>query len=324
MVNSAVILGGNGRFGRAAAQAFRNEGWSVRSVVRPGKANSPSDVECDAEDKDALAKAVTGADVIVHALNPPYTDWADKLPVLTDAVLHAARRAGATVLIPGNVYNFGREIPPVVSESTPQIPSIRKGALRIAMEDSFRAAKDVQTIVLRGGDYIEGKDTGNWFESYLTRDVSKGRFMYPGKTDIDHAWAYLPDMARAAALLADMRLGLPQFTDILFPGYSFTGQALQAHIESAVGRPLKRRKMPWILLRAISPFSRMMREVLEMRYLWNTPHRLDGAKFNGLLPDFQPTPVAEVMTGIFAHGGTMSAQTSQWSDASRMSASVKP
>lgn len=44
-----------------------------------------------------------------------------------------------------------------------------------------------------------------------------------------------------------------------------------------------------------SPVWEMARELREMRYLWDTDHRLDGAKLARLLPDFQPTDMATVM-----------------------------
>src|SRR5262249_30021180 len=74
-----LVLGAAGRLGHAAAEAFRDAGWSVASLVRPGNASrAPADteiVEIHALDHAAVAKTAGGADVILHALNPPYTDW---------------------------------------------------------------------------------------------------------------------------------------------------------------------------------------------------------------------------------------------------------
>ena len=40
----------------------------------------------------------------MNGWNPPYPDWAAQLPTLHRAVPDAARRTGAAVIIPGNVY----------------------------------------------------------------------------------------------------------------------------------------------------------------------------------------------------------------------------
>jgi hypothetical protein len=57
--------------------------------------------------------------------------------------------------------------------------------------------------------------------------------------------------------------------------------------------------MNWLPIYAVSPFWRMARHFLEMRYLWNKPHRMDGAAMHTVLPDFVQTPVAEAV-GIAA------------------------
>ena len=38
------------------------------------------------------------------------------------------------------------------------------------------------------------------------------------------------------------------------------------------------RSFPWLLVWLASPFSAFMRELIEMRYLWRLPLRLDNAK----------------------------------------------
>src|SRR5215831_1228365 len=74
-----LVLGAAGRLGHAAARAFRDAGWSVASLVRPGSAaRAPADteiVEVHALDHAAVGAAARAADVVLHALNPSYTDW---------------------------------------------------------------------------------------------------------------------------------------------------------------------------------------------------------------------------------------------------------
>ena len=38
-----------------------------------------------------------------------------------------------------------------------------------------------------------------------------------------------------------------------------------------------------------------------MRYLWDTPHSLDGNLFHRLLPDFRATPVDQALSQAIAH-----------------------
>lgn len=53
-------------------------------------------------------------------------------------------------------------------------------------------------------------------------------------------------------------------------------------------------KFPWWLLGLAAPFWELAREMREMRYLYELPHRLDGATMQAVLPQFQITGLAEV------------------------------
>ncbi|MEH6647052.1 NAD-dependent epimerase/dehydratase family protein [Sulfitobacter sp.] len=305
MAGTILILGANGRFGAAATRAFSNTGWDVRAATRTGETPSGlrvTPIACDLADRAAVIHAARGADVILHAVNPPYHHWTNVMPVQTANVIAAGLSSGATVMIPGNVYTFGKNARTILSEADVAAPTTRKGRLRLTMENAFEdaVALGLRTIILRGGDFIEAAKTGNWFDSFITNKVQQGRFTYPGRMDAVHAWSYLPDMARAMVLLAEKRDTLDPFTKLGFEGYSLTGAELQAAVSDAVGRPLKTGGIPWLLLRVMGLFNPVVREVIEMRYLWNTPHRVDGSALRDLLPRFVPTPLPAAMAEIFS------------------------
>lgn len=279
MTKTALILGASGRFGRNMSKALGNAGWDIRTYRRGS---------------DDLARAADGADVIVNGWNPPYPQWAAELPGLTRQVINAARASGATVLIPGNVYVYGKEAPERFGKETAHEAKNPLGRIRIEMEAAYRDS-GVPTIILRAGDFLDTEGSGNWFDLILAKHIAKGRLTYPGAADRPHAWAYLPDMARAAVDLVEMRDRLSRFEDVPFPGYTLTGQELRAAIERALGRPVTLRRMNWLPLRLAAPFWPMGRKLLEMRYLWDKPHHLDPARFRQLLPEFRETSVEEAL-----------------------------
>ena len=298
MSKSVIILGANGRFGRASSRAFLRAGWAVRTFTRKlpdhAKPSQYEHVAGNALDADALAEAARGCDVIVNALNPQYHNWKRDLPRLTEAVISAARSTGATVMIPGNVYNFGEYMPAILTEDTPHIPTTRKGQMREQMEEAYAVAADdgVQTIILRGGDFMERHKTGNWFDTYIAAKAAQGKITYPGPLDQVHAWAYLPDMARAMVALADKRRELGRFSTFGFEGFNLTGAELVEGIENALARKMKVSDMPWPIMRLLGWFMPSIREVLEMRYLWQVPHTIDGEPLRDVLPGFQTTPLS--------------------------------
>ncbi len=298
MSNKVIILGAKGRFGRAAVDAFLDAGWQVRAFARSWKGETTvtgvEQITGDAFDAKILAEVASGCDVIVNALNPPYPRWRDDLPRLTASVIHAAKKSGASVMIPGNVYNYGAGMPELLSEDTPHEPTARKGRLREEMETSYANASNdgVQTMILRAGDFIERQKTGNWFDSHIAANIGKGRVMYPAALDRLHAWAYLPDSARAMVGLAEKRNDFSNFEQFGFAGYELTGLDLIKAMEKASGRTLRVKSLPWSMVRILGLIMPQMREVVEMRYLWDTPHSIDGEKLAQALPDFEPTPLS--------------------------------
>lgn len=300
---TALITGARGRFGAHAVAAFRAAGWTVRVLLRPG-AEGPEGVEVvsgDALSREDMIRAAAGADVIVQGAHPLYTDWAAQQPPMTAALLAAARASGASVLIPGNLYAYGPAMPEVLDERTPLKGASGKPLHRRRMEAQLQAAAEgrdggapVQVIQLKAGDFIDTRPGANWFEAVIAGKAAQGVVRWPGdRADLPHAFAYLPDFARAVEGLARARAALPNWAPLGFPGWTLTGEELCALIADATGREVARRRVPWWAMRLAAPVWPMGRELLEMRYIWNRPHRVDGMLLRARLPGFEATPPEE-------------------------------
>jgi nucleoside-diphosphate-sugar epimerase len=140
--------------------------------------------------------------------------------------------------------------------------------------------------------------TGTWLDLIMLKSLKKGKFVYPGNPKIAHAWAYLPDLARAAVGIVEARRELGAFSDISFAGYTVTGTQMLKALEAASGRDLKLSRMPWWPLKLASPFWPLGRELLEMRYLWDHPHGLDGTALSKILPEFEATEFEVAMASL--------------------------
>ncbi|WP_147126709.1 sugar nucleotide-binding protein [Shimia ponticola] len=279
MQQTVLILGATGRFGRHASNAFAQAGWDVRTFNRA---------------TDNLWDAAWGADVIVNAWHMAPQDWADQVPKLHAQVREVALASGATVIIPGNIYGYGDTMPERLSADTPQLPSTGYGEVRKDMEAAYRR-DGVRTIILRAGDFLDDEPSGNWFDKVMTARLSKGIFVYPGPTDVSHAWAFLPDMARAAVALAEKRHDLQTFEDVPYPGLTLTGQQMREVLERVTGEPLRTRRFPWLPIRLTAPFLHLSRYLSAMKYLWDRPHHLDGARLAELAPEHRDSSAASAL-----------------------------
>ena len=303
MPSTVLILGAAGRIGQVMALAFANAGWQVRAQARkvlPAALQGHTRVRpvtCDATDVAALTTAAQGASVIVNALNPLYTEWERLAQPLADAALAVARTSGALLMLPGNVYNFGREMPALLTPATPEVGNTPKARIRIEMEQRLAAAANdgVDSVVIRAGDFFGGPGRGTWFDLAMLTKLGKRRFVYPGPDDLAHAWAYLPDLAQAFVRVADRREQMRGHHRLHFAGHTLTGQAMRVALEQVTGQALRQAGMPWGLIRLAAPFVPMWRELLVMRYLWQRPHALDGSALTALIGKVPQTPLPQAL-----------------------------
>ena len=333
--NTVLILGARGRFGLSAAHAFAQAGWRVLGQTRPanvaptlvaartalppkgavlalgrpgGDAVRPIEAAIEwlgigLYDTQALAKAAAGATVVVNALNPVYSNkvWQSEVLPMTDAAIAITRALGATLMVPGNVYNFGAAMPAVLREDTAQAARTVKGQVRIAMEQRLQHS-GVRSIVIRAGDFFGG-GKGTWFDMAMVKDLRKGRFTYLGAPDIATPWAYLPDLARTFVAVAQRRAELPAFEVLHFAGHRITGQRWLEVLSTVAqgqhwvkpGAALKMSQFPWPIIRIGALVVPTWAALLEMRYLWQTPHALANDKLTALIGTEPHTPLTHAV-----------------------------
>jgi nucleoside-diphosphate-sugar epimerase len=294
MSRRILVLGAAGRLGHAAAAAFRDGRWTVASLVRPGRARlAPAGteiVELDALDHAAVGKAARGADVVLHALNPPYTQWSRLALPLAYSAISAAETSAATLLFAANLYNYGS--PPGDRREYADATIVAQGpSARGDRRPHRRGGRArVRAITVRAGDFY-GRGHGTWFDLVLTKELGRGRVTYPGPLDVMHEWAYLPDFAATLLRVANRRETLPQFASFGFPGHAVTGREFTAAIARAVRGKPEVKRMTWWLIHALRPIMPLCRELSEVAYLWNEPHRIDGGKLQAAIGEIARTPL---------------------------------
>lgn len=300
---TALVLGATGGVGGALTEVLLARGWTIKALARdPARAASGRDpaihwIQGDAMDRAAVVQAAEGCSLVVHAVNPPgYRDW-DKLVLpMMDNSIAAARAAGARVLLPGTVYNYGPDAFPVLREDSPQRPLTRKGKIRAEMERRLRES-GVPALVVRAGDFFGGREGGNnWFAQGLVKAGKPlEQIARPGKRGVGHSWAYLPDLAEAMADLVE-RVPAEGFETFHFAGHwDADGTLMTEAIRRAAERPLKVKAFPWSLVILLAPTVVLFREMLEMRYLWQEPLRLDNTKLVAVLGREPHTPLDEAV-----------------------------
>lgn len=316
-----LVIGATGGIGGEIAKAFTRSGWQVRALARKPKDAAKNfghlgEIEWrkgDALKAKDVRKAAVGADAIFHGANPPgYQKWRERaMPMLANAIA-AAKAEDARLLFPGNVYNFGPDAWPRLTEASPQNPLTSKGAIRVEMEQMIVDA-GIKSLTVRAGDFFGAHAPGSWLQNALVKPGKEIKSVtYPGLHDKGHAWAYLPDLAETFRRLMDEDDRLAQ-NDL----FHFRGHYMERgiHMAKAIARVagnenMKIKKLPWGLIRMVAPFMTMLRELLEMRYLWLETVELDNTKLKAFLGEEPHTSLDIALTQALEGMGCLEPQPS--------------
>ena len=302
---TVLVLGATGGIGGEIARQMRAAGWVVRALQRGARVPAQcSDgitwINGDALDGASVAAAAQGAAVIVHAVNPPgYRNWDKVVLPMLDNTIAAAAPTGATVVLPGTIYNYGPDAFPVLSEDSPQRPVTRKGAIRVAMEQRLReyAQRGGRVLIVRAGDFF-GPQVGNsWFSQGLVKAGQRvSRIYAPGERGTGHEWSYVPDVARTVMELLELGTKLQPFATFHMAGHwdadgSQMPEAIRRAVARRTGVAPRVTAFPWWLLTLISPFVTTFKEMREMRYLWREPLKMDNSRLLRTLGHEPHTPL---------------------------------
>lgn len=292
-----TILGANGLVGRALSAELRTLGVSVRQVSRtPAREHREDDiVTADVLDAAATSSAVQGSAVVYLLAGLPYDAavWERDWPRVLEHTIHACAQHDAKLVFLDNVYAYGRSTG-VMTEDTPIRPSSRKGEVRARLHAALTQAMQqgrVRSMIVRSADFYSA-DAGGTRTSMLNSAVferlAQGKAaQWLGRTDMVHAFTYVPDLARSLAFLASRDDAYGQVWHALTSHEERTGAELVRMAAERAGRPPRVQAAGRTLLRMLSWFQPAMREHLEMLYQFEEPYRFSSEKlerYSGLTP----------------------------------------
>lgn len=291
------VVFGAGQIGPLLAERLRAGGHTVRLVRRSGA--GPDGVEVrhgDAGDPAFAADAARGARAVYHCMNPAYdaATWARELPRLAAALIGAAGRSGARLVVLDNLYMLGRTGGVPMDESTPVNPCSRKGEIRARVAAQYAEAHqrgDARIATARASDFYGPRGVGTYFGDAFWPRVLAGRSAQvlsdPG---IVHAFHCTTDVAAGLALLGEAPDDVTGGWWMLPAAPAETSAAMIRRFGEALGREIAVEVMPGALLAAVALFMPMLREIREMRYQFEQPFLVNDARFRARFGT-APTPL---------------------------------
>lgn len=300
------VVFGAGAIGLALVDELARHDLPVRVVHRSGTATVPAGVEvvrADASQQAAAARAAVGAAVVYQCVNPPYHRWGEEFPALQHATVAAARDAGARYVTFENVYLYGDTHGVPMTEATPVQPHTRKGKVRAAMAAELARQHDAGEVAVataRASDYFGPRATSQSpFGDRVIGAALRGKpAQVLGDPHQPHSYTFTRDAGRLLAALGTR-------DDVTGEAWHVpnaparTTREIIAMIGDRIGRRVKIRSAPPLLLRLLGLVNPTVRELPEMLYEFDQPFVVDGSKAEQRL-GIAPTPLPDAISETVA------------------------
>jgi nucleoside-diphosphate-sugar epimerase len=278
---SLHVVAGAGSTGTPIALMLAEAGESVRLVSRSGTGPEHPLIErvsVDANDAERLTQVTEGASTLVNTTWPPYDRWPEEFPPLAAALLTTVERTGASYVMIGNTYGYGR-VNGRFTEDLPMAPTTRKGRVRAQIWLDALASHEAgrsRVTEVRASAFL-GAGAGSLYNMMVTAPILAGEpASFPGDLDAPKTWSYVGDVARTAvaAALDDRSWGrawhVPSTATI-------SVRDLSVRLTELAGAPAPQLTALSVDdLRAIAESAPVMGEVIEMYYQLEHPDLLDS------------------------------------------------
>jgi len=295
------VVIGKGPAGIATARLLEENGHRVRVISRTGGTTHGS-IEHLALDVTAepasLIEFTAGAAAIYSCASPPYDRWVSDWPPLAAALLDAAEKNSAVLVLTNNLYAYGPTDGPM-TEDLPLASQTPKGRVRAEVWQAAlqrHQAGRVRVAEARAADFIGPDVTANGhLAARVVPALLRGRpARVLGNPDAVHSWTFVPDVARALVRLGEdeRAWGRAWHVPTAAPYSTRSAVAHMCRIAEVTTVPVT--ATPWWLLRAVGLFSPTIRELREVRYQFDLPFVVDSSAYTSTFGD-EPTPAEQAL-----------------------------
>ncbi|WP_149562716.1 NAD-dependent epimerase/dehydratase family protein [Streptomyces cacaoi] len=278
-----VVLGA-GPAGTTLAEELARRGHPVRLVNRTGKGEPVAGVERrkgDVGSPEGALAAVEGASVVHHCVNVAYQHQVEVLPGVQEAVLEAAARVGARLVVLDTLYPYGETGGEVMTEETPWRATSAKGRMRAELDRRYLEAHRsgrVPVALGRAADFTGPRVLNSTLgAAVFPGALTGGEVLAFGDIDLPHSYSDIRDVAAGLAVLAERPEGDGRVWHLpVAPAR--TTREIHRLIEEQTGRPLNVTVLDEA--RPFGPFDRtFMDSYAEMFYQHTEPQIMDSTAF---------------------------------------------
>lgn len=298
MKTDYLVTGSTGSIGYAFTKALLENKISTTVLVRDKqktiKLFDNTDlleiIEGDVMDVELLKEISNNKKYIFHGINYPYDQWAGNMTAATENIIEAASQNKATIIFPGNIYEFGN-VKEITEDMVPN-PTTKKGKIRLELFEMLKSAAHegkCKVIFMRLPDFY-GPNVVNGLITRLFGHAVKNKTMnWLIRSDIPHQFVYTPDAARLMLKLC-IKTDMPDFALFNYGGMIVPSlNDFANEIAKQSGSPSKLQNLPKFMMNIMALFMPVMKELKENYYLFEYPVILNDDKIRKVFPDFKFT-----------------------------------
>jgi nucleoside-diphosphate-sugar epimerase len=284
-----TLLGSTGVIGTETAKALASYPVRVRLVSRnPVKVNDTDELlKADLMNPAEMSKAVEGSDVVYITIGFPYDAklWQKVWVPFIQSAIYACANHKAKLVFFDNDYMYAPSAIPFQTEDSPIGPTSKKGIVRaevLSLLLKAEADQNVNVLVARSADFYGANIALRSVLLELTyENFKKGKaanWLY--NADAKHTFSYTKDIGRALAQLGNTPDAFGQTWHVPTTKEALTGREWTALVADAMGvKPYKLQVMPSWLVSLLGLFVPYLKEVKEMRYMYDQDYIFNSDKF---------------------------------------------
>lgn len=289
-----TILGINGVTGIEIANVLLGKGIKVRGVSRRPFEGAWTHVQADVLNLDSLKKAVEGSEVVYCCIGLEYTVkvWERDWLILMENVIQACLSVKAKLVFIDNVYMYGL-VKGEMTETTPMIPSSKKGAVRKAVAEKLLDAfqnRGLVGCIARAADFYGPNCEKSLLTEAVFNNFQKGKTaQWFGYADKKHSFTYTKDIGIGAVILGNDDKANGKVWHLPTASNPWTGQQIIDFVAKEMGQKSKTMTLRGFLLSVLGIFIPILREFKEMMYQYEHDYVFNSDLFEKTF-GVTPTP----------------------------------
>ncbi|MBG6110089.1 nucleoside-diphosphate-sugar epimerase [Flavobacterium sp. CG_23.5] len=296
-----TILGANGIIGEELARELRNNYTDqIKLVGRNPQKVHPNDhlFKADLLNLESVVTALENTEIAYLTVGLPYDSeiWLRDWVIVMKNAIAACKKNNCKLVYFDNTCAYPQDSE-IQTEETPLTSEGKKGrGKKLAAELLLKAIanKENEAVICRAPEFYGPGKTKGLTNSLIFENLKNGKetkvFL---KDNVLRTLIFTPDASKAMALIGNTADTFGQTWHLPCDDNRLTYKQFIAEIGHQLGREIKYKVLPWLVLKIGSFFNKNLKETQELLPRYAIDNIFQSSKFKTRFPDFKVTKYSE-------------------------------